>query len=286
MSCEGDRNGPGIKDKIEDVVEIIQLINLVRAVIRQKSFNIALDGLCNANEDNQISPDKLRTEVEPFSSDDIATVLENAFGGMAQIIGSEGGDLGILLQNEGAPSPNALNMFNCELNDFVQNTQFDQVIEEGIVLAEENLIGEGLDPRTNLRPRTSEDNAQIDNNTQVLLYGRSASNYNSDIIDIINEVIAFNTEVAETDLLTEDGISKLDPNTLPDQELDETGAGVLDTNIRTLDTNIRTLDGNIISTSNNTIAGINPKNANKAISLKCGTIEDLANSLNFIKEKE
>lgn len=279
MSCEDIRSGSGILDYAEDVMAVVSLCNLIRAVIEAKSIDSALDELCNPRSDSGIDP---TTEGKPFTNDQIADVIESALGRQTEIVNSEDGDIAIIIKEDTNLQPNRLDLYSCSMNDFIKGSHLDQIIEESVVFAEDVLIGEGKDPRTNLRERTPLDDVQLEKGADILVFGETSSSYNQEIIDIIDDVVSFKRNKAETRAAADIGDLKLDPNVLPDAAINANSETVSGLGTSTLGpTNTAGVVGKVRGTGE-VGSAISGNIVTKSLQLKCGTISNLEQSLSFI----
>jgi hypothetical protein len=284
MSCEDIRSGSGILEFAKDIMKAVQLCNLIKAVIEAKSLGNALDEICNPRDKNSGiggNTDKPQeTDPKPLTADQIADIIESAYGRVGQIIESEDGDMGILLEEEVTPKPNRIDIYSCSLNDFIKDSHLDVVLEEGVAIAEEVLKGEGKDPRTNLRPRVSLDDVEISEGSDLLLFGPTDLGYSQDIIEIIDEVVSFKRNKAAEIAAEKDENLKLTPNTLPAKE-EVAEANNADASGLTDDGVSQVSDGYIRGTGT-AASAISGKIVTKSLQLKCGTISNLEQSLSFI----
>lgn len=178
IGCEGDRSGATtIGEHIDTFTRITQLINLIRIIIKKKSLSEAAKEICN-------NPDKTRQLANGLTLDDIVSAIEEATNTNGEIIESDDG-IGILLTPSDGES-SGLNIFSCNLNDFIKNSTLDNVITEGIILAEE-LRGSGQDPQATVIPRRNIDTLSDDEANRMVIFD----------LDIVTEVGTFNIDDPE-----------------------------------------------------------------------------------------
>lgn len=256
VNCEDKRTGPGIVEKIQALYELVEVANLIAAIIEGKSKKKIYNELCLGIEDG-FSPSN-----DPFDDREIAKTVSDTYGKMTKIVESDNGNVGILLTDEPAISETPrLSLNSCSLNDFIGESHTDKVIERSVAFAEDVLKGDGQDPLISLIPSIREDELTEEERKNVLLFG-DASSLSAEITSIIDDVISFNRENDSRNSTSVDLDIKLPSNTLPD----DNEASV---NNNRLETQIEGISGNIIS---------------KPVQLKCGTIDNLKDTLSFIKE--
>lgn len=280
-SCEGTRSGLEIEVSLGSVVELVEVINLITAIIRLKSGRQAIAQLCN-NPDVRISSD-LRTMLDrqgtAFTIDDIATVIESAYGGTAYVLDNSKADddLAILFTpGDNSPS-NRLSLFSCSLNEFISDMNMDRVVEESVVIAEDVLIGSGKNPFAN-RERISADDLPENTRSQTLFFDQ-ADGFSNEVMRIIEEVVAFNRPEQDED-------TELYSLTIPDQVENTESAGRQAVGHRETQGE-RSPDPMISRNRNRAQISAMPSGVvNRSVHLKCGTISDLQKSLSFLDENK
>lgn len=273
MECEPARNGTNVLDKVKDLFELIALANLIRAVIKKRSTNIAYDELCNSiYPDLYVSKDF--NSSDPFTTDEIAQVIGDAFDSNASIINSEDGDLAILLEPSTGSDLNGtrLNLFSCSLNEFIRESHLQPIVEEAVSISKEYLRGDGLDPRSIAVKRVNLKNYKKANNDKVFLFSKSDKIAN-DILIAIDDILSFNVK---DNTIIHNAIKdslRLNPDLLP--------SNIATTNRSTNETSVNSasqLQSRINITSTLQASTLN---TGKPIQLKCGSIKDLENILNI-----
>lgn len=139
IQCESERSTKKVSDSMESIMKWIQLINLIRAVIKKKTRNIAKHVIA--------SPTYQYYDNLQFSNQDVADVVGEAVGKLGVIYTTEPGNTGILLVNNNDNfTDKPLSLYSCNLNEFVESSHLDNIIEDAKTFAENNLIGQGNPP--------------------------------------------------------------------------------------------------------------------------------------------
>lgn len=277
MTCENDRSGLSIAEHLDAAMRIMQLINLIRAIIETKGNLEALDEMCNGSEARQ----PLNTG---FTNDDLAVVIEKAFDAQAEIIES-GDEIGILLTPR--PKDNNLDkpttrieLFSCNLNEFIRDAHLDKVVEHSVQFAENVLKGEGKNPSALNIPRRPLDGLTAEERARIILFADNGTEDN--LKEIINEIATFNRRTQPKRKRT--GINDKIVNTVPTlKEIEDNAEAVEESSLFAA---IGTSESQTsikpnFKAFNSTQEGVS-KAINKPIQLKCGTIENLRDSLNSI----
>ena len=265
ITCENSRSGLTIMEHIDAAMRITQLVNLIRAVIEQKGNLEAVQEMCNPTD----SYPTYLTFSNGFSNDDIATVIENAFDVQAEII-QDGNDIGVLLTPRTKPAisldepTKKIELFSCNMNDFIRDAHLDKIVETSVQFAENQLKGVGKVPSALNIPRRPIDGLTEAERARIILFADQGTE--TDLKEVIDEIITFNRKTQPRRVNKPDN-SKI-YNAIPAQ--------INDTN-NTNNTNSKPQFKPFTSVNeglSNTI--------NKPIQLKCGTIDNLRDSLNNI----
>lgn len=139
FECEAKRNGTSISLEIEGIQNVIMLINLIKSIIKRKANNIAQTSY---NSSSMLAEASLEQEKQ-FDISDIAAVVADALGKEIAIATSSGTDVGILIGANGPNLNDTLDLFSCNLIDFMDNSDFNNVISDAA-----NIVtsGNGLEP--------------------------------------------------------------------------------------------------------------------------------------------
>jgi len=129
---------------------------------------------------------------QPFSNEDIASVIESALGGTTEIVESDGDDVAILFTPTSKGNTSGISMKTCDLNQVIENMHMENILERAIPIAEERLKGVGKDPSSNSVPRTKLEDIQLGKDQELMLFGQTESGLSSNIQEIIDEVVSFN----------------------------------------------------------------------------------------------
>jgi hypothetical protein len=282
LECEPKRSGVNIFGQIGAVAELMSIVNLIRAVITKKSENTAYDELCRLQD----------REVETgFNPDEIADVIEDAFDGVATIIENQAGDgdIAILFEQNEDPGPDNLGFFSCNLNDIIESSHMDNIIDDAIFSASVRFKNEGSSPKFSKRTRTrlNDPNLTLVDNQQVMLFGEPNSDtVQSSIIEAIDTVVSYNPIKGERRKISDNTLIrerlkdfKLDKDTLP-SDVSETSSDVSETSSGDTVEELRE-EQDIDDTF---IGGISGNILSKPLQLKCGTIENLQERFSFIEE--
>ncbi len=276
LSCEPERSGSNIVEKAEALFELMMVANLVMAMIENKSKASALDELCREQDDDYNS---VQRNTEPFTTDDVASVIASAFNSTATIVESDDEDVAILLTpNEDPSNSPRLSFFECSMNEFIKNAHMDPVIDNAVQVAEEFLKGEGLNPRAIKHTRTNVDDLSITKDQQVLVFGQNEESVHAEISKVIEEVLTFNT--GNDDIAFQRAVSsKLTSDTLPEEYQEIKEASTITSNPSS-EAKVRLAEDPI----DLTVTGFSGNITNKPIQLNCGTIDNLRDTLDLLKE--
>jgi hypothetical protein len=276
LLCEPQRSGNNIVEKAEALFQLIMVSNLLMAMIENKSKATALDEICREQDSDYRSVNR---KTKPFTTDDIASVIGDAFNSTTTIVESKDEDIAILLTPNEGPSANPrLSFFECSMNEFIKNAHMDPIINNAIQVAEDVLKGEGLDPRATKSPRTNIDDLVVADNQQVLIFGQNENSLDAEISRIIEEVLTFNTtdDVSFRRAISE----KLESDTLPTEYQTPKRSSTITTN-PTAEAKARLNARDPIDLN---VSGFSGNITNKPIQLNCGTIDNLRDTLDLLKE--
>lgn len=139
FECEAKRNGTSVASEIEGIQNVIMLINLIKSIIQRKSNKLANTSYNATNKPN-VAP---LLQEDQFDIGDIATVISDVLGKEVAIASTDSTDIGILIGNSNNKLNNSLDLFSCNLIDFIDNSDFNSVISDAA-----NIItsGTGIDP--------------------------------------------------------------------------------------------------------------------------------------------
>lgn len=178
MHCENQRNG-GIFDNIQLITDIIQLVNVIAAVLGSKVQNAVTNALCQY-EDNSGAV----SSTNPLSVDDIATVIQNATNGIVDIIQNDAGtSIGILVTPTNNTNPNNLSIYSCNMADFIKNNTLDNLITQTV-------NGQTFNPG-GPRARISLDKVTPTGNQIQVLFNDSTLDP-TNVVDAINQIYGYN----------------------------------------------------------------------------------------------
>ena len=86
MDCEPNRSGNTIGEKISAALELVQVANLVMAIIDKKSISETIEDLCKEKEEALLGPEsELKEEIKKedatgFTNSELAEIIANALG--------------------------------------------------------------------------------------------------------------------------------------------------------------------------------------------------------------
>lgn len=138
IQCESQRSTTKASDSIESVIKYIQLINLIRSVIKKKTEIIA-QNLVSSNNYNQT------INSVQFSNQDIASVVGESLGQLGTYYNTDPDNIGILLKDNQDISDSPLSIYSCNINDFIERSKIDNIIEDARTFAT-NTVGRGNEP--------------------------------------------------------------------------------------------------------------------------------------------
>lgn len=133
FECEAKRNGTSFSTQIEGVQNVIGLINLIKQIIKRKSDKIAYAQFTGS-----------QTPVADFTIKDIAIVMSKAIDKEVLIATANNNDVGIVIGQSGLPNLDNLDIFKCNMIDFLDNSDYNQIISEAAHTS--TTYGDGLEP--------------------------------------------------------------------------------------------------------------------------------------------
>lgn len=141
FECEAKRNGTSFATQVEGIMNLIGLINLIKQIIKRKSENIAYAQYTGATVPSR-----------DFTIDDIATVISNTIDQEVSIASADNTDIGIVIGKSQIPNVDNMDIFKCNMIDFINNSDYNQIISDAANIT--NTYGDGLEPSI---PRVSLD---------------------------------------------------------------------------------------------------------------------------------
>ena len=134
---ESERSIRKASDSIESITQWIQLINLIRSIIRKKTRIIASGIVSNTEIANNIN--------KPRYIDIIGDTLDK----VVVLVESDADNVGILIteNSRALDSQSPLSIYSCNIKDFIESTNLDRIIEDAKTFAENNTVGKGNDPK-------------------------------------------------------------------------------------------------------------------------------------------
>lgn len=133
FECEAKRNGTSFSTQIEGVQNVIGLINLIKQIIKRKSDKIAYAQFTDS-----------QTPVADFTIKDIAIVMSKAIDKEVLIATANNNDVGIVIGQSSIPNVDNLDIFKCNMIDFLDNSDYNQIISEAAHTS--TTYGDGLEP--------------------------------------------------------------------------------------------------------------------------------------------
>ena len=133
FECEAKRNGTSFSTQIEGVQNVIGLINLIKQIIKRKSDKIAYAQFTGS-----------QTPVADFTIKDIAIVMSKAIDKEVLIATANNNDVGIVIGQSSIPNVDNLDIFKCNMIDFLDNSDYNQIISEAAHTS--TTYGDGLEP--------------------------------------------------------------------------------------------------------------------------------------------
>lgn len=147
LDCEPDRSGQGIAEKVGSVLQMMQIANLVMAIIDKKSLQFSLDKLCNPVEQRDpgqrnatSAADLQQQDITGFTNLEIAEVIEESLAVSATIVeDEEGKEVALLIKNNEDAQPR-IGLYNCSLDPIIKDYTLPAIVERADTIVEENLI--------------------------------------------------------------------------------------------------------------------------------------------------
>ncbi len=138
IQCESERSTRKASDSIESIVQLVQLINLIRSVIKKKTRTIAVGVVSNTDYQNNI-----------LTNQDIADILADTLDKTTVLVDTDPDNIGVLIidNKNNITSSSPLSIYSCNINDFIESTHMDKIIEDAKTFAENNTVGKGNDPK-------------------------------------------------------------------------------------------------------------------------------------------
>jgi hypothetical protein len=265
-----------ILEKASAMFELIMVANLIMAMIEGKASASAVDELCREKDKDYGSVDR---STQPMTTDGVASVIASAFESTATIVTSEEGDIAVLLTPTDNPTGGPrLSFFKCSMNEFIKNAHMDPIIDNAVQIAEEVLRGNGKSPRSIKLDRVNIKDLNVDPTQQLLPFEQTEESISSEISKLIEEVLTFNT--GNSDIGFRRALSeKLTSDTLPEEYNNDRTSSPTETNLSP------EAESRILERDKMFSRSILPGNiSNKPIQLTCGTIENLREALDLLKE--
>lgn len=126
FECEAKRNGTSVASELEGMQNTIMIINLIRAVIKKKTQHLAEQSVVSSNRLNTSMP----SSDKQFDVADIASVVADTLGKQVAIASANGTDIGVLIGDTNIPLNDSLDLFSCNLVDFIDNSDFNTIISD------------------------------------------------------------------------------------------------------------------------------------------------------------
>jgi|GEM_PF-4933228 len=138
IQCESERSIRKASDSIEAITQWIQLINLIRSIIRKKTRIIASGIVSNTEITN-----------DALTNQDIADIIGDTLDKVVVLVESDADNVGILIteNSRALDSQSPLSLYSCNIKDFIESTNLDRIIEDAKTFAENNTVGKGNDPK-------------------------------------------------------------------------------------------------------------------------------------------
>lgn len=138
IQCESERSTRKASDSIESIVQWIQLINLIRSIIKKKTRAIAVGIVSNTDYQNNT-----------LTNQDIADILADTLDKTTVLVDTDPDNIGVLIidNKNNITSSSPLSIYSCNINDFIESTHMDKIIEDAKTFAENNTVGKGNDPK-------------------------------------------------------------------------------------------------------------------------------------------
>lgn len=264
LECEPKRSGVDILSKVQAVMELLQISNLIIVLIQKKGKRTAVDELCRIRGINDrasgLSPE------DPLSVEDVADVIGTVLGGEPLVGEDDDGDITIVIKDPESPINNFITLFDCNLDEIIETNDIPTIIETILDPDPDILLDpDGEPPRTTVPVIPVSDPGYNPDpiRDKVYLFDGPIGDGRT-ILDVINSIdrdttlLRGNSSESELRIIREQ-LEKLQDDTLPDLDSDNTLQ--IDPNRSTVNTLL-----------------------NKSIQLKCGTIENIKNKLNNLEQ--
>jgi len=298
LECEPQRSGVSIFERINEVLELIQIVNIIMALIDKKASSSVLDGLCREEDsyeqeplfqgnnpeeseviipEGEFNPFKAPTELTP---EEIVEVIQDALGHSATVVTDDNGlDIGMLIGREQEYEPR-LNLYSCDIPDIIREYHIDAVIDRATSISEDHLfgIGPGLPSTTNIDRVTVRDtNDALDTGDyQYIPFDVPAAD--STLNQVIRDLISERRRNGIPSTRSRDGtITGTESSEItPDSNIEESNTGFKepDTEVSINDYSLGIMVENSIPSST----------FNKTVELKCGSIADIQEQFSTLKD--
>lgn len=132
MECEPQRN-TNVFQKIEALVDLIQIANLIRTLIAAKVKRSVIDELCRYQDP--------MSSTQPLTPMQLAVVIEDATGKVVEIIESDGNPVGLIVKPETEENPDNLSIWSCNMAEFMRGSDLNNLIQEAVDIVTAELKG-------------------------------------------------------------------------------------------------------------------------------------------------
>jgi hypothetical protein len=140
FECEAKRSGSSISDSVERLSTLIAIANLIKSVLSKKTKKTA------RNANTNIAGMPVSPLDDQLSNEEIVEALAESIGHQVDIVNDGQNNIGVYIGDKSPLSDN-LNLFSCNLAEFIESANMDRLIEDSIIFAENELKGEGYNPR-------------------------------------------------------------------------------------------------------------------------------------------
>lgn len=266
--CENERNSGNLMSKVEEIMSLVQLANLLSALLNKKVRKATLDELCRYK-----GMQRDESTTNPIGINDIADIIEDVTGGVVDVIEDDTGTtVGIITNPPTRTNPELLTIWTCNLADFIKENTLDEIITDSVPLAEAELLGPPNlgDPSANTRPIRTIVNARTPigpGQTRIIF---EDNNRPTDIVRQINDIFGYDPLQDKSEL---NYYSVTKPKT-PEEKL----------TVADLNSSVKQLTGNLGEKQFiiNDIKVISNLNISKPLQIKCGTLDNIKNNLDLI----
>lgn len=264
MECENERTGNNLFEKVQDIMELIQMANLLASLLKKKVNKATVDELCRYKGQNIQD-----NTTNPINISDIADIIDDINGGITNIIqDNDGNDIGIIIDKP-HDIDNNLSIWSCNLADFIRDNSLDQIITKVLPIDGGIPIGTNLkDPRVNNKPRTRININNLTKDQKPIIFNDSYLDDTESVIKYINDIFSYNPlqDKNELNYYLINNPKPIDKKIVIASKSNS---------IKNLSSHIGTKNF-IIS---DIVAGSSITHANE---IKCGSIENIKNSLDLI----